>query len=42
MGDEYKEEFLEKGGEKLQLVESLNAEPAWIETMANLIRDKKD
>jgi len=37
IGDEYKEEFLKKGGEKLQLVESLNAEPAWIETMTNLI-----
>jgi protoporphyrin/coproporphyrin ferrochelatase len=42
IGDEYKEEFLEKGGEKLHLVKSLNAEPAWIETMENLIRDKKD
>jgi protoporphyrin/coproporphyrin ferrochelatase len=42
IGDEYKEEFLEKGGEKLQLVESLNAEPAWIETMANLILNEKD
>jgi protoporphyrin/coproporphyrin ferrochelatase len=42
IGDEYKEEFLEKGGEKLHLVKSLNAELAWIETMENLIRDKKD
>ncbi|MBW6534965.1 MAG: ferrochelatase [Mariniphaga sp.] len=42
IGDEYKEEFMAKGGEKLQLVESLNAEPAWIETMARLIRHKKD
>lgn len=37
IGDEYKEEFLKKGGEKLQLVESLNAKPAWIDTMSELI-----
>jgi protoporphyrin/coproporphyrin ferrochelatase len=37
IGDEYKEEFLKKGGEKLQLVESLNAQPAWIDTMSDLI-----
>ena len=40
IGDEYKKEFMGKGGEKLQLVESLNTEPAWIETMASLIQDK--
>lgn len=38
IGDEYQEIFLEEGGEKLQLVESLNAEPAWIETMEQLIK----
>lgn len=37
IGDEYKEEFMEKGGEKLQLVESLNSESAWIDTMSELI-----
>lgn len=37
IGDEYKEEFLKNGGERLQLVESLNAEPAWIDTMTDLI-----
>jgi ferrochelatase len=37
IGDEYKAEFLKKGGEKLQLVESLNAQPAWIDTMSDLI-----
>jgi len=42
IGDEYKKEFMGKGGEKLQLVESLNTEPAWIETMASLIQDKKE
>lgn len=40
IGDEYREIFMEKGGEKLQLVESLNSEPVWIETMARLILDK--
>lgn len=40
IGDEYREIFMEKGGEKLQLVESLNSEPAWMETMAKLILDK--
>jgi protoporphyrin/coproporphyrin ferrochelatase len=38
IGDEYRELFIEKGGEKLKLAESLNAEPAWIETMEHLIK----
>ncbi|MFW5822975.1 MAG: ferrochelatase, partial [Tangfeifania sp.] len=33
IGEEYRELFLEKGGVRLQLVESLNAEPLWIEAM---------
>jgi ferrochelatase len=37
IGDEYKEIFLEQGGEKLQLVESLNAEPHWIDAMKSII-----
>ncbi|SHF58471.1 ferrochelatase [Mariniphaga anaerophila] len=40
IGDEYREIFLENGGEKLQLVESLNAEPAWIDTMATLVLEE--
>lgn len=39
IGDEYREIFMEEGGENLQLVESLNSEPVWIETMAKLILD---
>jgi protoporphyrin/coproporphyrin ferrochelatase len=39
IGDEYREIFIERGGEKLQLVESLNAEKLWIEAMANLVRE---
>jgi protoporphyrin/coproporphyrin ferrochelatase len=37
IGQEYREMFLEKGGEELQLVESLNAEDQWIDAMQNLI-----
>lgn len=34
---EYKEEFLEAGGEQLDLVESLNDDPAWIDTIAEMV-----
>lgn len=37
IGDEYREIFLEGGGEKLQLVESLNAENKWIDAMKTLV-----
>ena len=37
IGIEYKKLFSEHGGERLQLVESLNDNPAWIETLKNLI-----
>jgi len=40
IGEEYREIFLEKGGDKLQLVESLNSQPAWIEAMAQLIKNQ--
>lgn len=36
IGVEYQEEFVEAGGEKLDLVEGLNAHPLWIETLADL------
>lgn len=39
IGDEYRELFIEKGGEKLQLVPSLNAEDPWIDTMADLVKN---
>jgi ferrochelatase len=39
IGDEYREMFLEAGGEKLQLVESLNAGENWIGAMATLVRE---
>lgn len=38
IGDEYDELFKEHGGEHLQLVESLNAHPAWADALARLVR----
>lgn len=35
---EYREEFLEKGGEQLDLVESLNADPDWVKCVEKLVR----
>lgn len=37
IGVEYKEEFLEKGGAKLDLVRSLNDDPGWIEAVTEMI-----
>ncbi len=37
ISEEYGEEFLEKGGEKLDLVESLNENPKWIKTVKELV-----
>lgn len=37
IGLEYKEEFIEAGGEQLDLVESLNDDPAWIEFIAKMV-----
>ncbi len=39
IGDEYKEMFLDKGGEKLQLVASLNSESSWINVMEVLVKE---
>ena len=36
VGDEFKEIFLENGGEKWQLVESLNDHPKWIDVLEKL------
>lgn len=36
IGEEYQEEFVAAGGEKVQLVESLNDHPLWIKTLADL------
>jgi ferrochelatase len=37
---EYQEEFVELGGEKIQLVESLNDNPAWIDALEDIILNK--
>ncbi len=41
IGDEYREMFIEAGGEDLQLVESLNAEPLWIDAMQQILMEGK-
>ncbi len=38
IGYEYKEEFMEKGGEALDLVESLNDDPRWIQAIGDLVK----
>lgn len=38
IGYEYREEFLKAGGEKLDLVESLNDDPGWMDTIAEMVR----
>lgn len=40
IGDEYQEIFEEFGGEKVQLVDSLNDHPMWIETMESMIKER--
>jgi len=40
IGDEYQEIFEEHGGEKVQLVPSLNDHPSWVKAMAGLVRSK--
>lgn len=37
ISEEYQEEFEELGGEKVQLVESLNDHPRWVEGLKNII-----
>ena len=38
IGIEYQEIFEEHGGEKVQLVESLNDHPMWVDTLESLVR----
>lgn len=38
VGEEYKELFEAEGGEHWQLVESLNVQPDWVATLADLVR----
>jgi ferrochelatase len=39
IGIEYKELFEKNGGEKIQLVESLNANNDWIETVSEMVKN---
>jgi ferrochelatase len=38
VGQEYKEKFMEAGGEQWDLVESLNSDPMWVEALAEMVR----
>ncbi len=40
IGEEYQEIFEEHKGEKVQLVESLNDHPLWIDTLESIIRER--
>jgi len=39
VGDEFKELFLEHGGEEWQLVESLNSEDLWVEGLVHMVHE---
>ncbi|MCB1106757.1 MAG: ferrochelatase [Chlamydiia bacterium] len=39
IASQYRKEFIKHGGETLELVQSLNGHPKWIETMESLIHD---
>lgn len=38
IGYEYKEEFVEAGGERLDLVESLNDDPRWMDAITSIVK----
>lgn len=40
IGSEYQEIFEKHGGEKVQLVESLNDHPLWVDTIYNLVKER--
>ncbi|MEQ8625721.1 MAG: ferrochelatase [Vicingaceae bacterium] len=40
IGIEYQEIFEEQGGEKVQLVESLNAHPMWVDGLEQMVRER--
>ena len=40
IGDEYQHLFKENGGEKVQLVESLNDSPTWIDALEEMVLKK--
>lgn len=40
INEEYGEEFVEMGGEKLQLADSLNSHPMWVDTLKDMILEE--
>jgi ferrochelatase len=38
VGEEYKEAFMESGGEQWDLVPSLNVEPTWVDCLEGLVK----
>ena len=38
IGDEYEELFIEKGGQKLDYVPSLNSNDSWVKCIVNIVR----
>ena len=40
IGEEYQEIFEAAGGEKIQLVESLNDSPIWVDAVEEMIREE--
>lgn len=40
IGTEYKEIFLQHGGEQLDWIESLNSDSAWVEALVNIVKSK--
>ena len=40
IGDEYQEEFEEMGGEKIDLVPSLNDDPRWVDAIVGMLKEK--
>ena len=40
IGDEYEELFMEKGGQKLDYVPSLNSNDNWVKCIVNIVREK--
>lgn len=41
VGEEYHEDFIEAGGERWDLVESLNDHPLWIEALKQMVHDQQ-
>ncbi len=40
IGEEYKEDFMKDGGQRLDLVESLNDDPRWMQIIADIVSEK--